>query len=143
MEPKASINLRAQYPRPIWISLLLLILTVAAGLLIRFALPGLPPFIVKYGGSALWALMVYWIVSTLSPSWSVQKSWLVAGILATCVEFFKLVHTPALDAFRVTLPGILLFGRFFSLWDIVAYWWAMFIGMWLDIRIRALDMQSR
>jgi len=90
-------------------------LTVGAGLAIRFVPLGLPYFVVKYGGSMFWALMIYWIVSTL------------------------LCHAPALDAFRLTLPGILLLGRFFSVWDIVAYWLAISIGAIID---RALIRQS-
>jgi hypothetical protein len=92
--------------------------TVAAGLAVRFAPLGLPPVVVKYGGSTLWPLMVYWIVSTLLASWRLPAVVLLTGVLATAVEFVKLYHSPALDAFRLTLPGILLLGRFFSGWDI-------------------------
>jgi hypothetical protein len=108
-----------------------------AGLVIRFAHFGLPPVIAKYGGSMLWALMIYWIVSSLLPSLrSCAVALLTAGI-TTAVEFFKLYHAPALDAFRLTLPGILLLGRFFSAWDILAYWIAIAIGVVLNRRIRA------
>jgi hypothetical protein len=107
-------------------------LTVAAGLAIRFAPLGLPHFVVKYGGSMLWALMIYWIVSTLLPARRFLPVALLSGAIATAVEFAKLCHTPALDAFRLTLPGILLLGRFFSVWDIVAYWLAIAMGALID-----------
>ncbi len=55
--------------RPFGLSLALMLATVAGGLAVRFAHVGLPPFVTKYGGSTLWALTVYWIVSTLLPSW--------------------------------------------------------------------------
>jgi Protein of unknown function (DUF2809) len=58
-----------------------------------------------------------------------------AGTLATSVEFLKLYHSPWFDSFRMTLPGILLLGRFFSVWDIVAYWFAVAAGSILDRRI--------
>jgi hypothetical protein len=48
-----------------------------------------------------------------------------------------LYHSPELDAFRLTLPGILLLGRFFSAWDILAYWSAIAAGVLLDRRIRS------
>ena len=127
--------------RPLLLSLALMLATIAAGLAVRFAPLGLPLFVVKYGGSMLWALMVYWIVSALLPSWRFLAVALVAGTLTTAVEFFKLYHSPGLDAFRLTLPGVLLLGRFFSVWDIGAYWPAIVIGAFVDQRIRRRPLQ--
>ncbi len=128
--------------RPFALSLTLLIVTIAAGLAIRFVPLGLPAFIVKYGGSVLWALMIYWIVTTLLPHLHVAAAALLAGGIATGVEFAKLLHYPALDAFRLTLPGILLLGRYFSVWDIVAYWLAISLGALADRRLRRDDGSS-
>jgi hypothetical protein len=122
--------------RPFGLSLALMFVTVAAGLTIRFVPLGLPPFVVKYGGSTLWALMLYWIVSALLPSWRVLANALLASVLATAVEFVKLYHSSMLDAFRLTLPGIVLLGRYFSVWDIVAYWIAISFGAFVDQGIR-------
>jgi Protein of unknown function (DUF2809) len=122
--------------RRLTISLALMAATVAAGLTFRFAHLGLPQFAVKYGGSTMWALMIYWIVSTVLPWWRISAVVLLAGLLATGVEFAKLYHSPVLDAFRVTLPGTLLLGRFFSVWDIVAYWIAISAGAIMDRRLR-------
>jgi hypothetical protein len=119
-------------PRSLLASFALLIATVRAGLAIRFAPLGLPPFLVKYGGSALYAMMLYWVISTILPSRRFLNAALLAGALATAIEFFKLVHTPALDTFRLTLPGVLLLGRFFSVWDIAAYWLAIAAGALAD-----------
>jgi hypothetical protein len=118
--------------RPVGLSLALMLATVSGGLTVRFAPLGLPPFFVKYGGSTLWALMVYWIVSTLLPSWRLPAVVLLTGLLATAVEFVKLYHSPGLDAFRLTLPGVMLLGRFFFVWDIVAYWLAIIVGAFAD-----------
>jgi len=123
-------------PRPFALSLALMLGTIAAGLAIRFGHLGLPPFIVKYGGSMLWALMIYWISSTLLPAWRLDSIALFSGTLATAVEFAKLYHQPMLDAFRLTLPGILLLGRIFSVSDIVAYWLAIVIGVAADAGMR-------
>lgn len=129
--------------RPLAHTLGLMFLTVIAGLAIRFAPLGLPHFVVKYGGSMLWAMMIYWIVSSLFPARRFLPAALLAGVIATAVEFGKLCHTPALDAFRLTLPGILLLGRFFSVWDIVAYWLAIAIGAFIDMGlIRQCDRSA-
>jgi hypothetical protein len=122
--------------RPLILSLALMFATVVAGLAVRFAPLGLPPVVVKYGGSTLWALMVYWIVSALLPSWRLLALVLLTGVLATAVEFAKLYHSPGLDAFRLTLPGVLLLGRVFSVWDIAAYWIAIVVGGFVDMGIR-------
>ena len=122
--------------RSLLISFVLMASTIVAGLAVRFAHLGLPAFVVKYGGSTMWALMIYWIVSALLPFWRITTVALLAGTVATSVESLKLYHSPGLDAFRLTLPGIVLLGRFFSVWDIVAYWAAISIGAVVDCRLR-------
>ena len=124
-------------PRSAQLSAALMAATVLAGLLIRFAPLGLPYPLVKYGGSTLWALMLYWIVTTLLPSLRLPAAFLLAGTVATAVEFLKLYRTPPLDAFRLTLPGIILLGRFFSPRDIAAYWLAILCGALIDTRLRS------
>ena len=94
MPPIATATRRTATPRPILLSVTLVLVTVVAGLAIRFAPLGLPRFVVKYGGSALWALMIYWIVSTILPRWPVSVVACFAAAVATTVEFGKLVHFP-------------------------------------------------
>lgn len=113
-------------------SALLIIATVAAGLTIRMAPLGLPNALVKYGGSLLWALMIYWIASSVRPLWPLTRSALASSAVAFCVELFKLYHAPLLDAFRLTVPGKLLLGRVFSIWDLVAYAVAIVAGLLAD-----------
>ena len=126
-------------PRTHWSSLALFLVTVMAGLAVRMAPLGLPAVVVKYGGSMLWAVMIYWIVSTALSRWRLPVVGLIAGAIATAVEFFKLYHSPGMDAFRRTLPGMILLGRFFSVRDIVAYWVAIGAAAGLDGRIRRLE----
>ena len=123
--------------RPLALSALMIVATIAAGLTIRLAPLGLPNAFVKYGGSLLWALMIYWIVSSVRPLWQLMRGALVSSAIAFCVELFKLHHTPLLDAFRLTLPGKLLLGRVFSLWDLVAYAVAIIVGVLADHMIRS------
>jgi hypothetical protein len=125
-----------QPPRPIALSLVLIVATMIAGLAIRFIPLNLPSAVVKYGGSMLWALMIYWIVSSLLSSLRLVVAALLTVAITTLIEFFKLYHSSVLDAFRLTTSGILLLGRFFSVWDIFAYWLAIFVGLLIDQRIR-------
>ena len=110
----------------------LLACTVSLGLLWRMAPLHLPPFAFKYGGSALWALAVYWVVAILKPRWSSTWLALAAALLALSVELIKLVHWPPLDRFRDTLPGKLLLGRYFSFSAILAYWIAIAAVAFID-----------
>ena len=126
-------------PRPLKSSLALFLVTVMAGLAVRMAPLGLPAVVVKYGGSMLWAVMIYWIVSTALPRWRLPVVALISGAIATGVEFFKLYHSPGMDAFRLTLPGTILLGRYFSVRDIVAYWVAIGLAAWLDGGIRRME----
>lgn len=123
--------------RPLTHSLALFLITVVAGLAVRFVPLGLPAFVVKYGGSILWAVMIYWVVSTLLPTWRVEQVALLSGSIAAAVEFFKLYHSPAIDAFRLTLPGVVLLGRYFSWWDMLAYVIAIGSGAWVDSKMRS------
>ena len=122
--------------RPLTLSFGLMLTTMAAGLVVRFAHLGLSTFVVKYGGSMLWALMIYWIASTVLPTWRFLSVVLLAGTVSTAIEFGKLYRSPALDAFRLTLPGVVLLGRFFSVSDILAYWLAISVGAVVDWRLR-------
>jgi hypothetical protein len=122
--------------RPLILSLLLIVVTMIAGLVIRFAPLGLPASIVKYGGSALWAMMIYWMSSSVLPSWRAEYIGLLSGVVATSVEFFKLYHAPVLEAFRHTIAGVLILGRVFSFKDIAVYWIAIAIAAGLDRSLR-------
>ena len=103
----------------------LVLVTVVCGLVWRMAPLGLPAVLVKYGGSALWAVMIYWLVAFLLPRNAPCFLGLIAAVVAVAVECFKLYHSPGLDAFRLTLAGKLLLGRVFSLQDIAVYWLAI------------------
>ncbi|MBS1815414.1 MAG: DUF2809 domain-containing protein [Acidobacteria bacterium] len=115
----------------------LMAVTGMAGVVLRFAHLGQPLFVRKYGGSAMWGLMIYWVVWAVMvrrPG-QVARAAVVSGGIGTAVEFLKLVHAPWLEWFRGTLPGILLLGRYFAWADILAYWVAIGIaaclGAWL------------
>jgi hypothetical protein len=77
--------------------------------------------LVKYGGSVLWGSMVYLLTGTITATRKTRRLLVASMAIAAAVEFSRLYHTPALDAFRLTLAGQLLLGRVFSVWNILAY----------------------
>lgn len=107
---------------------------IVCGLTLRwYGFPlGLPAFVVKYGGSLLWATMVFLLTGALLPRLSRSQLAAIAAVIAIMVEFSRLVHTPWLDAFRLTTAGALLLGRIFSLWNLVAYAVGIAFGVWID-----------
>jgi len=101
--------------------LALLAATIPFGLAIRMAPLGLPYPITKYGGSILWAAALYWLIAALLPKLTATHLALIATLTSIALELSRLWHTPATDAFRLTLAGKLLLGRLFSLKNIAAY----------------------
>lgn len=88
----------------------------------------------KYGGSALWAAAVYWLLGALLPRASTRVLAVLAAAVALGVEFSRMVHTPALDAWRLTTAGRLLVGRVFSLRNLPAYWLGVALAAFADDR---------
>jgi hypothetical protein len=86
----------------------LALVVIACGLSLRWhGLPlGLPAFVVKYGGSLLWATMVFLLVGVLLPRLSRMQLAAIAAAIAVVVEFSRLMHAPWLDAFRLTTAGL-------------------------------------
>ena len=95
------------------------------GLIWRLAPLHLPQFAFKYGGSALWAMAVYWVVALLFPWLRPIQVAGRAGVVAFGVEFGKLLSWAPLDRFRETIAGKLLLGRHFTWGAIAAYWIAI------------------
>lgn len=74
---------------------------------------GLPFVAVKYGGSVLWGAMIYLLLAAFFPSRWHGYEVHIAILAVVLVELIRLVHFPALDAFRATTAGALLLGRVF------------------------------
>ncbi|MGJ4929942.1 DUF2809 domain-containing protein [Bradyrhizobium sp. HKCCYLS2038] len=116
----------------------LVVIALGLGLRVYGRGLGLPVFVVKYGGSVLWATMVYVLLVALLPLMSWRQTGLLALAVAVIVEASRLVHTPWLDSFRLTLAGALLLGRIFSLWNIAAYVAGILIGIGIDRTLLAV-----
>ena len=115
----------------------LVVITLGLALRIYGRGLGLPTLIVKYGGSLLWATMVYFLLAAPLPRLSWRQLGLIALVVAVIVEASRLIHTPWLDGFRLTLTGALLLGRIFSLWNIVAYAAGILLGVGIDRAVTA------
>ena len=114
----------------------LVLFVVAAGLLWRCGFIPLPPVLSKYGGDALWALMVFVGLGYLLPR---ASTWVVALLALTFswgVEFSQLYHASWLDAIRATIPGRLVLGSTFNWPDLPAYAVGIAFGAWAEWQFR-------
>jgi hypothetical protein len=119
----------------------LLLLTIVLGLAWRMLPLGFSFFWFKYGGSALWAIALYWLIALGFPRYRSTGLAVSAAVVAAVLEFSRLLHVATLDAFRLTLAGRLLLGRYFSLKNVLAYWvgiaLAAAVDQWLMRRTRS------
>jgi len=102
------------------------------GLLWRRPVWGLSPFLSKYGGDALWALLVYLLIRAANPR---GKIWMAVDLalgFSMAIELSQLYHAPWIDAVRATRLGGLVLGSFFSPYDLYAYAVGIAIGGLLD-----------
>lgn len=93
------------------------LLTLAAGLALRAAFSG---WLSKYGGVALWATLVYFLVLWVRPRLAVARAALLCLAISVAVELFQL--TPVPRALYELHPAFaLVFGTTFHAWDLPAY----------------------
>src|SRR5215469_3205303 len=115
-----------------FICALILLITIPIGLAVRYAPLHLPWFLYKYLGSFLWAVALYWFIATLFPKLRPKTLAIISTAAALVVEFSRLTPQPTIDAFRLTLPGQILLGRYFSLKNIATYLLAIATSALLD-----------
>lgn len=130
-------NYQARYPtRNRMLYAVLAAAVVAVGLLWRSKFMSLPPFLSKYGGDALWALMVFVGLGFLLARASTLTLGLLALTFTWAIEFFQLYHAPWIDAARSTLPGRLVLGATFNWPDLPAYLVGIAVGALIELRFR-------
>lgn len=110
----------------------MIIATIVLGLAWRFAIPGLPWFLWKYGGSLLWAGLIYLLLAFCLPQTQGGRLLLIGAAIVTALEFSRLYHAPWLDEFRQSMPGRITLGNVFSLWNIPAYYAGLIAAFLLD-----------
>ena len=99
----------------------LLVATVAAGLAVHPYGAGLPTRVQDVLGDALWAAMIFWILSLAAPRARVRMRALAALAVCFGVELSQLLKGPTLDAVRSSTIGHLVLGSDFDARDFVAY----------------------
>lgn len=92
-----------------------------SGLLWRSPWLGLPEAPRKYGGDALWALLVFLGFGFLFPRWPTRIVALLAMTFSVLIESSQLYHAPWIDAIRETRLGALVLGSVFNWPDFGAY----------------------
>lgn len=110
---------------------------VGFGLLWRSRLLPLPAFLMKYGGDALWAALVYLLIRFAGPALTTLRSAVLAFTVAALVEFAQLYHSPWIDAIRGTRLGALALGNTFNWPDIPAYALGITMAAFIDVWFRA------
>ena len=113
-----------------------MVAVIAGGLLWRSKLMPLSPFASKYGGDALWALMVFVGFGLLLPRLSTLMLAVLATGFAVIVEFSQLYHAPWIEAMRATLPGRLILGSTFNWPDLPAYALGVALGACVEVCFR-------
>jgi hypothetical protein len=94
---------------------------VIAGLASRRYRGQLPAFMAEYAGDTLWALMLFFLVSTLISGRPILARAAVSLFLALLVEISQLYHAPWIDSIRQTTVGGLVLGFGFLWTDLVCY----------------------
>lgn len=112
---------------------------VAAGLLWRSGFIPLPPSFAKYGGDALWALMVFVCFGFLIPRAPTLLVALLTLTFSWGVEFSQLYHAPWIDTIRATIPGKLVLGNTFNWPDLPAYALGIALGALVEWRRRSSE----
>ena len=81
----------------------------------------LPKSIEKYGGDAIWALMVFLGLALVFHRTSTLRVGLIALAFAWAIEFLQIYHAPWIDGIRAMRIGHLVLGSTFNAPDLLAY----------------------
>lgn len=120
----------------------MILLVMVTGILLRSRFVSLPPFTTKYGGDALWALMVFLGFGFVFPKLSVTRLACLALGFAWFIEFSQLYHVPWIDEIRRMRVGHLVLGSTFNWPDLAAYTVGIVLGIFFD-RYRLYDNGTR
>lgn len=111
----------------------LAVVTVAVGLASRRYPSAFPGVVARYGGDALWAALVLWIVALLRPAATTARVALVALLSAWTVECSQLYQAPWIDTVRATGLGALILGQGFLWSDLASYTVGVTLAAALDM----------
>lgn len=100
---------------------ILLLVTLAAGLTIHLHAAGLSGTARDILGDALWAAMILWLVTLVAPGAGLLQRASAALAICFAVEFSQELKHPVLQAVRGSTLGHLVLGSDFDARDLVAY----------------------
>jgi hypothetical protein len=116
-------------PRSRLLYMLWMALAVGSGLLLRSRFVSLPKSVEKYGGAAIWALMVFLGLALIFRRASTLRVGLLALGFAWTIEFLQLYHAPWIDRIREMRIGHLVLGSTFNAPDLLAYAAGISVGV--------------
>lgn len=90
------------------------------------------PFVKRYAGDALWALMVYFGFALLFNTWSINALALATIVFSFGIEISQLYHAPWIDSIRATRLGGLVLGYAFVWSDLLCYSVGVLAGVVLE-----------
>jgi hypothetical protein len=126
IRPCANTSCANTRSRPLYA--LVAVLVVGIGLLWRSGQLPLSSFIAKYGGDALWALLVFCLFGFIFRRISTARLFLISICFAWAIEFSQLYHAPWIDSIRSMRIGRFILGTTFNLPDLLAYLIGVAIG---------------
>src|SRR5437868_2742051 len=94
---------------------------IGLGLVWRSPLLAFSPFISKYGGDSLWAVLVFIGFGFLFPRLPTQRIAIISLCFAWSIEFSQMYHAPWIDSIRAHRLGGLILGSTFNSPDLLAY----------------------
>ena len=132
------------YPvsRSRWLYAVAMMLVVGAGLIWRSQIFPLPAFYFKYGGDALWALLIFLGFGFVFNRASTLRVGLIAFCFSCVVELTQLYHAPWIESVRDTRVGILVLGATFNWPDLIAYGVGIFLGCLSEIILLRRTLES-
>jgi len=92
----------------------------------------LPTWIHFWLGDALYATMMYFIVSALVPQWKISRRFTLSLLLCFGIEFSQLYQADWIKAIRNTRLGAVTLGRGFMWSDLLAYFGGALFGAAID-----------
>ncbi len=119
--------------RPRYLYVIAMAAVIAAGLWWRSAANPVSLFWHKYGGDALWALLMFLGFRCVLIRASILRVTLVALAFCFAVEFSQLYHAPWIDSIRNTRFGALALGSIFNAPDLIAYAVGVAVGGLIEI----------
>jgi hypothetical protein len=108
------------------------VMVIGTGLFWRSGLLPISSFLSKYGGDALWALLVFLGFGFVFARASTVRIALIAVGFAWSIEFLQLYHAPWIDSIRSTRFGQLVLGSIFNSPDLIAYAVGIVFGAFVE-----------